>query len=116
MGQGKTERKGKKTLLLRKAYVITRSDRSKLRTMAESLWQKFEPRNPYEEFILEKLIVDLGRLAKLYEYEKKQFDASELESDLANGYTTPFIRYKNSIEKDIYSGYARLEAIKRARF
>ena len=116
MEESKSARKGKKAHLLKKAYVITRSDRSKLRAMAESLWQKFEPRNPYEEFLLEKLIVDLGRLAKLYEYEKKQFDANELESDLANGYTTPFIRYKNSIEKDIYSGYSRLETIKRTRF
>jgi hypothetical protein len=107
------QRKG----ILRKVTDLSRGERSKLRALAESLKNEFEPQNPYEEFVFEKLIVDFGRLTKLYEFEKKRvFDQEHgLGNYIAESYADRFIRYKNSIEKDIKDGYARLEELKKYR-
>lgn len=102
---------------LKKAGAVSRSERSKLRALAEGLRQEFEPQNPYEEFIFEKLLVDIGRLSRLYMFEKSRIFEEErgIGSYIVEGYIDRFIRYKNSIEKDIKDGYARLEALKDAR-
>jgi len=110
---------GKRTKksFLKQTGAITRSERSKLRALAESLRQEFEPQNPFEEFLFEKLLVDFGRLAKLYEFEKKRMFEQEngLKYALQDAEADRFLRYKNSIEKDIKDGYARLEVLKDAR-
>lgn len=110
---GMKQRKG----ILKKVTDLNRGERSKLRALAESLRKEFEPQNPYEEFVFEKLIVDFGRLAKLYEYEKKTvFDEERgVGHEINNGYSDRFIRYKNSIENDIKDGYGRLEELKSYR-
>lgn len=102
---------------LKKALVVTRSEKLKLRALAESLRNEFGPQNPYEEFLFEKLIVDFARLAKLYEFEKKRmFDSEQcLNNALLNSESDRFIRYKNSIENDIKDGYARLQELSAAR-
>jgi len=57
---------------------VTRNERLKLRALAESIRHEFQPQNPFEEFIFEKLIVDFCRLAKLYEFEKERmFDEED---------------------------------------
>ena len=101
-----------------KNVALTRAEKNRLRALAESLRREFEPQNPFEEFIFEKLLVDFGRLTKLYEFEKKLILEEEhgIGSYIVEGYIDRFIRYKNSIEKDIKDGYARLEALKDARF
>lgn len=106
----------RKKSFLKQAGAITRSERSRLRALAESLRREFEPQNPFEEFVFEKLIVDFGRLAKLYEYEKtRMFEQENGFKYSLTGESDRFLRYKNSVEKDIKDGYARLEALKDAR-
>lgn len=111
------QRRSKKSLL-KQAGDITRSEKSKLRVLSQTLRQEFQPQNPFEDFVFEKLLVDFGRLAKLYDYEKTRLFEQEngLRYALQDAEADRFIRYKNSIEKDIKDGYARLEALKNARF
>ena len=103
--------------LLKKTSAVSRNERSKLRVLAEGLRQEFAPQNPYEDFLFEKLIVDIGRLSKLYEFEKARvFDQENgLRHILQDAESDRFLRYKNSIEQDIKAGYSRLEELKNCR-
>ena len=108
--------------ILKQAVVVSRSERLRLRALADSLHREFVPQNPFEQFIFEKLIADGCRLAKIYEYEQKQIfagrgddDESRLRYVLQDSEADRFLRYKNSIEKDIRDGYARLKELKNDR-
>lgn len=105
-----------KVRILKKS-ALSRSEKGRLRALAESIRHDFTPQNPLEEFLLEKLLVDFARLMKLYEFEKTRMFEQEngLRHVLQDAEADRFLRYKNSIEKDIKDGYARLESLKAVR-
>ena len=106
----------KSKTILKSVPVVSRSERSKIRALAESLRQEFQPQNPFEQFLYEKLIIDISRLSKLYKYEQTSIlNDKNLVSQFDYGRAERFIRYKKSIEQDIKDGYTRLEALKDAR-
>ncbi len=101
--------------LLKNACVVTRTDRVKLRTLAVSLREELKPQGVREEFVFEKLILDISRLGKLYAYETKHLlDENRLHN--IDDRMDRFLRFKKAVQKDISDGYKRLEDLKEARF
>lgn len=93
-----------------KQLVISRSQKRKLYELTARLREELKPEGQFEEFLFTKLIVDLSRLSKLYEYEQREIlQIRDLPSDLNSGVTDRFIRYKKSVEKDIDDAYSRLK-------
>lgn len=111
--------------ILKAPLVMTRAQGRNLGNLIERLRGELSPSGALEEFMLEKLAIDIARLAKMYEYDKEIMQGCyeghagslhpKLESQIVNGYTDPFLRYKASIEKDIKEGYSSLRALKKDR-
>ncbi len=102
--------------LLKKILPVQRSEKRKLQTLALGLREEFNPQTPFEEFLVDKLVVDVCRLSKLYAFEQKSILAkNNLSDNFEYGTTDKFIRYKNNIENDIQNTYKRLKMLKQTR-
>ena len=112
MTEAKTKRRG----LLKQTLVVERSEKRKLQALALGLREEFDPQTPFEQFLMDKLVVDVFRLSQLYAFEQKSILANNKLSDsFEYGTTDKFIRYKNSIETNIQNTYQRLKVLTSAR-
>jgi len=103
---------------LKRALAVSRSSRTQLLALAEDLRRELDPQGAFAEFLFEKLMIDLCRLCKIYDYEQRNVYGENC--DLKNhfgvyGSSDRFMRYKNSIEKDIFDGRSRLKDLKNDR-